>query len=189
MLKNNRNPFLIMIITSWVLLLLAMICKLLGADWFIANSDNKTFVRICNYVDNNKVLYNLIPIIFNVITTSIYFMAILKQNRPHLLWFIILIVYASVKVLFYRQIIFMILDFVITIGLPLILDYKKWKAILIGCALNWAFQLISLLTKTNKYGMFDDNTLVIALLSIDYLLMLVLFWLYRIKPKEVLSNG
>jgi hypothetical protein len=32
MLKNDRNPFLVMIITSWVLLIIAMILKLFGAD-------------------------------------------------------------------------------------------------------------------------------------------------------------
>ncbi len=186
----KHNPFLVMIITSWILLVLAMICKLFGADWFIASSDNKTFIRLCNYIDNNKILYNLLPILFNITTTSIYFMAILKENRPHLLWFIILIVYASVKVLFYNQVVFFILDIILMIGLPLALKPKYWLIIIIGFLLNFIFQLISMATKMNHYKMFDDNTLVVLILNVDYVIMLVLFWLYRIKPKkEENENG
>ena len=193
MLKNNMNPFKIMIITCWILLGIALICKLCGADWFIASSDNERFIKICNYIDSHKIIQNIMFATFNIFTTSIYFMAILKQNRPHLLWFIILIVYASLKVVFYNQVLYFILDFVITLILPLILDHKKWKGILLGVILNLGFQGISMLTKMNNYKMFDDNTLIYLLLNIDYVIMLILYWLYRIKPdykkEEVESNG
>jgi hypothetical protein len=118
-------------------------------------------------------------------------MAILKETRPHLVWFLILIVYASVKVVFYNKVVFFILDIILMVVLPLILKPKYWIAILVGFVLNFGFQLISMATKMNNYKMFDENTLVGIILNIDYILMLTLFWLYRIKPnkKEVSNNG
>ncbi len=191
MLKNDRNPFLVMIITSWVLLIIAMILKLFGADWFIAGSENKTFIRLCNFIDSHFAVQCIVFALFNIFTTSIYFMAILKETRPHLVWFLILIVYASVKVVFYNKVVFFILDIILMVVLPLILKPKYWIAILVGFVLNFGFQLISMATKMNNYKMFDENTLVGIILNIDYILMLTLFWLYRIKPnkKEVSNNG
>ncbi len=181
MLKNNMNPFKVMIISSWILLGIALTLKLLGADWFIASSNNQRFIKLCNFIDENKFLYNFLPILFGVVTGSIYFMAILKENRPHIVWFIILIVYASLKVLFYNQVVFFIGDIIIMIGLPLAIKPKYWLAILIGFALNFIFQTISMITKMKNYEMFDNNTLVVIILNIDYLIMLILLWLYRIK--------
>ena len=67
------------------------------------------------------------------------------------------------------------------VGLPILIDYKKWYISLLAFGLTLIFELISMFLKLDNYKIFDDNVLVSLLLSIDYIIMLVLFWLYRIR--------
>lgn len=197
MLKNNMNPFKVMIISCWVLLGLAVICKLCGADWFIASSDNKNFVKTCNYIDDHVIIQSVIYTIINIFSCSIYYMAILKEDKlttKSLKWFIPLLVYSILKGIFqdYAVILFFILDIFMMVLLPIIIKKKIWLFAIIGFILVTVFQLISMLLKMNHYDMFDDNTLVDIILNIDYYIMLVLFYLYRInktKKKEDENNG
>ena len=55
-----KNKYKVLIISCWVLLVIAMILKLLGSDWFIATSDNKRFIKLCDYIDNHYVLQSII---------------------------------------------------------------------------------------------------------------------------------
>ena len=57
--------------------------------------------------------------------------------------------------------------------------------IIIGVALVFAFQFLSMLLKMNQYAMFDENLVVGLILSIDYYIMLVLYWLYSVHFKKL----
>lgn len=121
----------------------------------------------------------------NVFSCSIYYMAILKEKKINLKWFIPLVIYSMLKIVFNKyDVLFTLLDFVMTIGLPLLINFKRWKSILIGTLLTLVFQSISLILKFNNFTMFDENTLMVMILSIDYYIMLILYWLYSIKDKK-----
>ena len=180
-----KNPFKVLIITCWILLLLCCIAKLFGANWFIASTNNQNFLDFCKYIEETFWFY-IFTAIFNIVTCGIYYMAVLKQNKPDLRWLIPLIIYAILKSIFYKQkILFFILDFVMTLGLPLLLDHKRWLWIIIGVALTFAFQYISMFLKLDNYNIFSENAFVSMVLSIDYIIMLLLYWLYSIRNKEV----
>ena len=182
-----KNPIRVLIITCWILLILCCIAKLFGANWFIAHTNNQTFINFCDYVVKTPFLNFIVRFIVNTFSSSIYFMAIFQQKKPtlnDLKWFIPLVIYTTFKSIFYsNQILFFILDFVMTIVLPLIIDYKRWLMIVIGVALVFAFQFLSMLLKMNQYAMFDENLVVGLILSIDYYIMLVLYWLYSLRLK------
>lgn len=184
-----KNPFRVLIITCWILLILCCIAKLFGANWFIAHTDNQTFISFCDYVVATPFLNFLVRFVVNTISSSIYFMAVFQQKKPTLnglKWFIPLVIYTTFKSIFYsNQTLFFILDFVMTIILPLIIDYKRWLMIIIGVALVFAFQFLSMLLKMNQYAMFDENLVVGLILSIDYYIMLVLYWLYSVHFKKL----
>lgn len=122
----------------------------------------------------------------NIVSTSIYFMAVLKETKVNLKWFIPLVIYAIFKVLFNQyDILFFILDFVLVIGLPLLINIKRWKYILIGCGLNLLFQLISQITKNIGFSFVDEYTLIFMILNIDYYIMLILYYLYNNRKERI----
>ena len=159
-----------------------------GLNIFIASSDNETFKKFCNYIDEHLFLkYGIINLIINIIGSSLYYMAIFQEpkfTKKTLCWFIPLIIYAIIKSACYNaKTVFYVLDIVMMIGLPLLIDYKKWLVIVITFVLTFVFQLISMVLKMNQYKMFDNNTLICLILSIDYYIMLVIYWLYRLEYK------
>ena len=184
-----KNKYKVLIISCWVLLVIAMILKLLGSDWFIATSDNKRFIKLCDYIDDHYVLQSIIYAIIGFISCNIYYMAVLQEKRitkKSLKWIIPVLIYSIAKAFLgiYMSVVFVLLDFFMTIGLPIIIDKKSWKLAIIGTILLWVFQLISLIAKMNNYKMFDNNTLIDIILNIDYYIMLVLFYLYVISRKK-----
>ena len=179
-----KNKYKVLIITCWILLILAVIAKLFGADWFIAQTDNQRFMDICNYIQNS-FWYYIVSIIVNVTTSSIYYMAVLKEEKltiKSLKWLIPLIIYAVIKSIFHtNHTLFVILDIVLMIGLPILIAPKRFIWILLGFGLVTAFQFISVLLKRDNYNVFGDIVLVSLIISIDYYIMLILYWLYSIN--------
>ena len=182
-----KNKYLVLIISCWVLLLVCVLLKLLGANIFIAGTNNETFKAFCNYVQNSFWFYIITPL-FNISTATIYFMAVLKTKKPSWKWLIPYSLYAILKCIFHKlDVLFFILDIFVVTGLPILVDKTKWKRAIIGTVLNLSFQFISMFLKLKNYTMFDNNLIVGIILSIDYYIMLVLFWLHSIdkQNKEV----
>lgn len=179
-----KNKYLILIISCWVLLALCIVAKLFGANIFIASTNNKMFIDFCNYVQNSFLYYIITPL-FNIVSTSIFLMAVLKQKKPQLKWLLPYIAYAIIKTIFNKlDVLFFILDIAMMIIIPIIVDKTKWLRALIGIVLNLAFQFISMGLKLNNYQMFDNNLVVGIILTIDYYIMLVLYWLYSIEKRK-----
>lgn len=151
---------------------------------FLAGTDNERFIALCSFIDSSFIKY-IIYFTFNITSSSIYFMAVLKEKKPNLKWFIPYTIYAILKIIFNKyDLIFNILDFVIVPLLPIIINKKMWLRSIIGLGLMLLFQSVSLLLKFNNFTMFDENTLMVIILSIDYYIMLILYWLYSIKSKK-----
>lgn len=179
-----KNKYKVLIISCWSLLLVCCLIKLLGANIFLASTDNVRFIELCGLIDNSFIKY-ILYFIVNVTSTSIYFMAVLKETKPNIKWLIPYSVYSIFKLIFNElDVLFFIGDVPFMIALPILLDKKKWKRILIGFGLNLGFQLISQFVKLDNFTMFDENTLMVIILMIDYYIMLILYWLYSIKDKD-----
>lgn len=182
-----KNPFKVLIIICWILLILCCVAKLFGANWFIASTDNQRFIDVCNYIDETKWLRFILRMSLNIFSCSLYYMAILKEKKltlNSLKWLIPLVIYATLKNIFSDMLtLFIILDFIMMLGLPILIKRDKETIIwtIVGCVLTTLFQLISMWLKLDKYSRFDEVTLVNLILNIDYYIMMILFWLYRIR--------
>lgn len=189
-----KNKYKVLIITCWILLILCCIAKLFGANWFIAHTDNQRFIEACNYINETYWFNFIVRFTINYISCSIYYMSVLRQNKLTLnsiKWAIPLAIYIVFKIIYNElDVLFFIFDVVMMIGLPIVIEHNK-KILLfapIGFILNTLFQLISMWLKVNQYTMFDNDLLVGIILSIDYYIMLILYWLYSIrffKEKEM----
>lgn len=165
------------------MLFVCVAIKLFGANIFIAGTNNEAFIGFCNGVQNTFWYYIVTPL-FNITSTMIFIMAVLRVKKPNWKWLVPYSIYAIIKSIFNNlNVLFFILDFVVIIGLLLIFDRKHWLRIIISVLLNLGFQFISAFLKLNNYKMFDDNLVVGIILSIDYYIMLILFWLYSIEKK------
>ena len=87
---RHANKFKVLIISCWILLVLAVIAKLCGADIFKAGTDNERFKAFCDYTQNS-FWYYVIASTVSITTSGIYYMAVLKSTKLNLLWVIPLV--------------------------------------------------------------------------------------------------
>lgn len=180
-----KNKYKVLIKSCWILLFICCAFKLFGADIFIAGTNNENFIKVHTFIEENIFIKYILYLLMNMISSGIYFMAVLKERKINLKWLIPYGIYAICKIIFNSfDSLFMILDFIIIPGLPIIINPKVWKRSLIGTFLNLGFQFISMFLKLDNFSMFDENALITLLLSIDYYIMLVLYYLYSNEKKE-----
>lgn len=180
------------IIICWIMLIVCFIIKLVGGNWFEIICDNKHFINVCSYIDNHLVLKYIIAVITYL--PSLFFVIIscsLLPNPNKKQAFIILIVLIIVwSTNFISVLIKSILEAIMIITLPIILNSVKWfvdepKSFkktwflgIIGYAFIVVFQLLSLITRNIGIKVVDDNTLITLILMIDYYIMVALYYLY-----------
>ena len=177
-----------LIVLSWVVLLICLIIKLLGGNWFELGTDNEKFIAFCEYVDTNQVLKRILACIIYLFTTLPILCILLNEQKlkpRNCAIFIPLMICKSI-VSWYSVVISYILDFVIIILLPLILcRLKNWKMVVFGNILVFAFQCILLVIRNlsgilNNFESFTEQ----AIIQLDYFLMILLFYLYYFKNNK-----
>lgn len=184
----NRK-YRLLLITCWCVLGLCLVIKIFRSDLFIAHTSCKAFQDFCLFVDNNDfVKYGLINLPINIVSCSIYYMAILQESKitkKSLKWLIPLIIYAIIKAIFNKyDKLFYVLDIIMMLELPIAIDKTKWVWAIISFGATLLFQALSMIMKMNHYGMFDNDTVIFIILNIDYYIMLVIYYLYRLECKK-----
>lgn len=186
------------IILCWVLLIICLIIKLCGGNYFNIMCNNENFIKFCNFIENSIIKY--IIYLFSFIFSSYLLLKIVKPNfkilsLKSLLFLICCIIVWAFKLLIELNIFTMntlivnILDFVILYVLLVIFTKRLIKSIL-AVVLLFIFSLISTLIKgVGIDNAITDNYFVAQIFLIDYYLMLVLSVLYskkiQIKKKEI----
>ena len=184
------TPTGMLIIVSWVVLIICLIIKLLGGNWFELGTDNERFIYFCDYVDNHQVLKMILACCIYLFTTLPILKILLDKRKlspQYYAIFVPLMICKSI-VSWYSVAISYILDLLIIILLPLILcKFKNWKRVIFANVLVFAFQCITLLFRNigirigfNIYNSFLTQ----AIYQVDYYLMILLFYLHYFKFKE-----
>lgn len=196
------------IILCWIMLIVCCIIKLIGGNWFEIICYNEHFIHICNFIDKHIILNSIIGLMLYVFVGYFIFVTMALLEKPLKRQRIFIIVLLCVVWTF--NFVGNIVKFCIEIGVfilfpPIIniLDKKNKKSIkytwfmgIVGCVLNIAFQTISLFTKNIGIKIIDNSFLTTIIFSIDYYIMVFLFYLYvklklktnKIK-KEIEQNG
>ena len=78
-LKFYSSPYGMLIVVSWVVLLLCLIIKLFGGNWFELWWENENFISFCNYVETKTWLKMVIACLIYLI--SGYFIISVFINR------------------------------------------------------------------------------------------------------------
>lgn len=181
-----------MIIVCWILLAICFGIKLFGGNFFSIVCTNETFVKVCNFIDNTA-WFHVISFIFFYSSTMLYFLAVCGKSKFNkyefafssiVLILMYLIRFISLNIALFTDIIGMFL-------IPMLFRKDKiWKRFLIclfGFILFNVFQILSMVIKNLGISIIDYGCLISVIFSIDYFIMLILYYLYVniLNKKEV----
>lgn len=180
-----------MIILCWIVLAVCFAVKLFGGNFFEIVCNNRKFIKICKYIDNT-FLYYIVSFCFYFITNFIFLNAISTKIKISKINMILILAFMPLGFLikYINMTIGVIIDiFIIEIMIPFIIlknENVNFKNILLNILISFVlingFQLISLFIKNlGLFKVMENNSLVQIIFSIDYIIMLVLYLLYRKK--------
>ncbi len=184
----NHKPILKRaIILCWFCLGVCLALKLFLPNQLNIIVKNESFINFCYYVDHHKIIKLIIYYIISFISTSLYYLSMLKQfryNKSQLIVFIFWFsVIFSIKV-FSSYIGFIVELIIMMLVLPYVLDIKI-KRILTSLLTVLTFQVISIITRDIHTVILTDNDIIYSLvMSLDMYIMLVLYYLYCNKEDE-----
>ena len=184
----NRDTYGMLITVSWILLVICLVIKLFGGNWFELWWDNEKFIAACNYIENNTILKMVVVCVVYLMTTYPVLCIVMLKNKLNLkvnLIFIPIMILKSI-IGWYIIPLAYILDFIIIILLPLIFNkFKNWKIVIFANVMVILFQGITIVVRNLSFNFnFNNTTMENALYQIDYCLMILLFYLYNFKRQK-----
>ena len=182
-LKNFKT----LIITSWAVLIICFLIKILGGNWFELAVENEKFVLFCGFIDNTPDLKILLTAVISCVSGYFGLCAIIGKEKLPTHQSIILIIYMLIKSVlsWYYYWVAFFMDIILLLGITTLIS-KSFKRSIIGFLLINAFQIISLVTRNININGFNNQSYVfMLLLQIDYYIMIFMYYLYSIKKKGV----
>ena len=179
-----KDRYKTLIISCWVVLLCCFVVKLLGGNFFEIVCENEKFIKFCEYC-NTGFMYWVIAYVTYTFSTTIYLMAVCKFEKPK--WYIVLgvLIVCTIKAFINMYpIIATIIELCFLVLTPIIINKKNWKRSIVGYLLVMVFQIVSLLTKNVGIQFIRNDIFTTLIFSIDYYIMLILYWLYSIKEES-----
>ena len=188
----KQNSLKTLIITCWAVLVLCLVIKLLGGNWFELATENTKFIQFCEFVDNTMWLKMLLACLIYVGSTYLYLCVASNKQYLSLKETIVYIpIMIAKSILFwYFPTIATIMDICLITIIPLAFGkFRNWKRILIGFVLINIFQIMSIIIRNIGFANFNNNTTLISMImQIDYYIMVMLMYLYNLyinKRKEI----
>lgn len=188
----NKRVLKTCIIICWCLLAACMIFKLCGSRVFEIAVTNQRFIDACNWLDGDGIYAKYILAgVMSITSTTLLMLSASFTSKPN--WKQMVLILCSVIPIWFVKVFFakigFILDCISIIVVPAIIS-KKWWAGFVGLILNVAFQVASMYIRgIDVANIFATNTILSLIFSIDYHIMIALYYMYTIaiktKKKEV----
>lgn len=185
----RKNDFEKLIISCWMMLFAIWGYVAISGNYFEIVVANPTIIKICDFIDNNFILNNLVRFITYYLNWIFVVYAILRERllkyKPILISLSIFAVWL-VKTIFINIEIFNYTDAIMFIALAIVCK-RKWYRSLIGAVLTFVFAFVSSFIKQVFIPNVDFSTfpILIALcLYIDIYLMSFIYYLHIIYRKE-----
>lgn len=182
----NKKVIKTAIIISWVLLGVCIIFKLCGSNVFELAITNNHFLAVCNWLDTDGIYFSYaLSFVMSIVSTTFILMAASLIYKPT--WKQLLFIEAVNIPVWFVKIFFpkvgFIIECVMFIVVPAVISRKWWTGFL-GLALNVVFQLASMFIKGQEVKIFDSNTIFSLIFTIDYYIMIALYYLYVVMIKK-----
>lgn len=186
----NKRVIKTAIIICWCLLIACVLFKMLGSKVFEIATLNPRFIEVCKWLDGDGIVAKYAIGFVMAYTSSLFLiLASSMKSRYTLKQFIIVsvcIVGVWLLKVFYG-LAGIIVECVMLCIIPAVISQRWWFGIA-GLALNFLFQVCSMFIRGQEIAIFADNTIISLILSIDYYIMIALFYMYAVlinKKKEV----
>ena len=188
----------------WIMLVACFLIKLFGGNWFEVVCTNEHFIKVCNFIQNNRFVFELFSFALYVFPTLTIIITISLKPIPKRKTIVfvatcLILVWASK---FYKMELKTILETVAMFTLPIVVNYieqennnflsvfkKTWFYGLIGSLPTFLFQFISLITKNVGLRIVSRDVLLTFILLVDYYIMIALYYLYIRQWKGDCKNG
>ena len=180
----KKNIYKVLIESCWILLIFCFALKLLFGNLFAISVESQNFIAFCEWLDTHWLKYIIATIVY-VPSTYLLYCCLTKQKLGKDLWLLLFLL----PMAFIKEriaIIGVIIEFIYLLVIPLVKSkFKSIKWVILGIVTIFGFQVISLLTK--NIGLYIDNSsmLIGLIYQIDYYIMIVLYYLYIMKRKEM----
>lgn len=178
----KRRVVLIAIIIAWALLFICFIFKLFGSKVFDIAVSNQSFIAACNWLDTDGIWCRyIIQIVMFLVSTTLFLLASAMKPSFKTKWLFVIIPTLCViwVVKYFNNIAGFVLELVCYITIPALMS-KKWWYGFVGVALDLLFQILSMFIRGQDMKIFQDNTILSLILTIDYYIMIALFYLFAI---------
>ena len=182
------------IIISWASLAICFIIKIFGGNFFEIVCENPNYKALCEYADTHFWLKYLIGVVSSMFCQCLYVLAILQQYKLKK-WQLIITAISVLIGTYIKYVSTMfgwIFDIWLLIGIPILFlgkYYKRYWQVLVAFAMNFIFQLISLLVKNIQIYNVSENYFIGLIYAIDVYIMCLLYYLYRKYKKEKKDMG
>lgn len=178
-----KNKYKILLISCAVVLLICFAIKMLGGNLFEIMVENQKFINACNWLDGSWVKF-LITTPMYFLSTYIPYLCMIDKKFGQELWISFFVLPASLLKVYFPYA-GLVLDIIVMILIPLCMcEFSNWKKVIVINVLMIGFQAISLLTKNIGFYMPSDSLIVSLIFSIDYYIMIILFYLWYNGRKE-----
>ena len=184
-----NNKYGILIIVSWVVLLVCLVIKLIGGNWFELGVENDKFITFCGFVDDHLWLKMILACIIYLASGYPIICIILNKKKldfKEIICFAPLMIVKSILGWYFSVIAF-ILDIFILLGLTTIFNKKPLRNIICFLIIT-LFQLLTIGIRNISFWLggfnFGNSFIEQLLYQVDYYLMILLFYLYNFKNKQ-----
>ena len=171
----------------WGVLVCCFLIKIFGGNLFEIITYNKSFINICNYLEETNLFY-LVYYPFYLLSTY-QVVLIISRNYPKNKHYIFLIILTIMYVLkMFNESITAILEILFYLTTSLIYSKKIWRGVEV-IFITVLFQFISLITKNIGYTLNYDNVVISLIYMIDYYIMMFIYCINTIIRKEGIIMG
>lgn len=182
----TKRAIKIAIIISWCFLGACLIFKLCGSNVFEIAVNNETFIKVCNWLDGDGIIFSyVLSFIMSNASNVFILMASALIFRPS--WKQLLLIEGVNIPVWIVKFFFPYVGFGIECAMfiivPAIISRKWWSGFL-GLALNLLFQVCSLFIRGQDIAIFENNTILSLVMSIDYYIMIALYFMYVVMIKK-----
>ena len=182
----TNDTYGMLIFVSWIVLIVCLVIKIFGGNWFELGTENSKFIEFCTYVDETMWIKMILACLINVVSNYFVICLFLNKDKLNILQLSIFVPLLIIKSLvsWYNVVLSYLLDLITLIILPMVFGkFKNWKRVLIVNVLVFILQLITIIIRNLSFINFNlDNTFIGQVLyQVDYYILIILSYLYNTK--------
>lgn len=189
---NVRKLIVRLWLSLWVVLAICLVCKFCFHMWYPIVVENEHFIKVCDFIDNNKYIKHIIYLSFYILNLNLIYLICTHSKFYHNIREPIIVNLLAVGNYFIKNtsnIMGFILELLVLVVLPIIVNLltikgngklKLLKGVIFPIAMNiliMVWQLLILMVRDIDLVLTNEHALVTLVMQIDYYIFLIITYL------------